>query len=70
MSKPVYLGSSIIDRSETVVFEFWYDYIKQKYCGNWKFCYMDTDSFIAHEKVENIEARFDTSIVIKLMKNE
>ena len=34
MSKPVYLGSSIIDRSETVIFEFWYDYIKQKYCGN------------------------------------
>ena len=31
---------------------------------------MDADSFIAHEKVENIEARFDTSIVIKLMKNE
>ena len=31
---------------------------------------MDTDSFIVHEKVENIKTRFDTSIVIKLMKNE
>ena len=31
MSKPVYLGWSILDPSKTAMYEFWYDYIKPKY---------------------------------------
>ena len=31
MNKPVYLGLSILDLSETVAYEFCYDYIKPKY---------------------------------------
>ena len=31
MSKPVYLGLSIVDLSKTVMNEFWYDYVKSKY---------------------------------------
>ena len=65
----VYLGLSILDLSRTVVYEFWYDYIKPKYGGNAKLCYMDTDSFIVHIKPDDIykdiakdvETRFDTS---------
>ena len=65
----VYLGLSILDLSRTVVYEFWYDYIKPKYGGNAKLCYMDTDSFIVHIKpddiykdiAKDIETRFDTS---------
>ena len=30
MSKPVYLGMSILDISETLMYIFWYDYIKPK----------------------------------------
>ena len=30
MSKPVYLGISILDISETLMYKFWYDYIKPK----------------------------------------
>ena len=30
-SKPVYLGLSILDLSKTVMYEFWYDYVKPKY---------------------------------------
>ena len=31
MNKPVYLGLSILDISKTLMYEFWYDYIKPKY---------------------------------------
>ena len=46
MNKPVYLGMSILDISKTLIYEFWYDYLKSKYKHNAKLCYMDTDSFI------------------------
>ena len=31
MVKPLYLGMSILDISKTLMYEFWYDYIKPKY---------------------------------------
>ena len=68
INKPVYLGLSIIDLSKTVMYEFWYDYIKPKYGEDAKLCYMDADSFIVHVKVddiykdiaEDVETGFDT----------
>ena len=53
MSKPVYLGTSILDISKTLMCEFWYNYIKPKYQDNAKLCYMDTDSFIIYMKTED-----------------
>ena len=69
MNKPVYLGLSILDLSKTVMYEFWYDYLKPKYGENLKICYMDTNSFIAYVKTddiykdiaEDVEKRFNTS---------
>ena len=46
MNKPVNLGLSMLEISKTLMYEFWYDYIKRKYQNNAKLCYMDTDSFI------------------------
>ena len=69
MNKPVYLGMSILDISKTLMYEFWYEYIKPKYKDNAKLCYMDADSFIISIKTEDfykdiandVERWYDTS---------
>ena len=77
----VYLVLWILDLCETVIYQFWYDYVKPKYGKNAKLCYMDTDSFIVHVKTEDIckdiaedvETRFDTSnfeLDISLLKGK
>ena len=53
MNKPVYLGLSILEVSKTLMYEFWYDYIKPKYQNNAELLYMDTDSFIINIKTED-----------------
>ena len=54
MNKPVYLGLSILDLSKTVMYEFWYDYVKPKYGENAKLCYIHAQSFIVHVKTDDI----------------
>ena len=70
MNKPVYLGQAILDLSKTIMYEFHYDYMKQKYDNDkLKLCYMDTDSLMYSTKTEDfysdispdIESRFNTS---------
>ena len=53
MNKAVYLGLSITEISKTLMYKFWYDYIKPKYQNNAKLCCLDTDSFIIHIKTED-----------------
>ena len=48
MDKPITVGQAILDISKTLMYEFWYDYLKPKYQDKVKLCYMDTDSFIIH----------------------
>ena len=31
MNKPIYLGMTMLDISKTLMYQFWYDYIKLKY---------------------------------------
>ena len=54
MNKPVYLSLSISETSKTLLYEFWYDYIKPKYQNNAELCYMDPDSFIINIKTGDI----------------
>ena len=59
---------SILDIIKTLMYEFWYDYIKLKYGDRAKLCYIDTDSFIIYIEIEDfykdiandVERWFDT----------
>ena len=60
---------SKLELSKTVMYEFWCDYLKLKYGGKAKLCYINTESFIVYIKTlhaykdtaEDVEIRFDTS---------
>ena len=53
MNKPIYLGQAILDISNTLIYEFWYDYIKPKSGYKVRLCYMDTDSFVMDIKTDD-----------------
>ena len=69
MNKPIYFSKSTLNISKTLMYEFWYDYIKPKYHDRAKLCYMDTGSFVIYittddfyEDIANdVEKRSDTS---------
>ena len=69
MTKPLYLGMSILDISKILMYKFWYDYIRPKYGDNTKLCNTDTNSFIISIKTKDffkdifhdVEKWFDTS---------
>ena len=69
MNKSIYLGQAFLDISKTLMYEFWYKYIKSKYRDKAQLCYVDTDSFVIYIKTEDfykdiangVEKWFDTS---------
>ena len=69
MNKPINLGQAVLDISKSLIYEFWYDYIKPKFGDKARLFYMDTDSFVVDIKTEDfykdiaddVERWFDTS---------
>ena len=69
MNKPVYLGQVILDLSKTLMYEFYYDYMRPNYGSKVNLCYMDIDSFVYEIEMEDfyryiakdVKKRFDTS---------
>ena len=68
-NKTAYLGLSILEISKTLIYEFWYGYMKPKNQDNAELCYIDTESYTIHIKTEDVyedfandvEKEFDTS---------
>ena len=68
LNKPIYLGQTILDISKTLMYEFWYGYLKPKY-GKKARLYMDMDSFIMDIETEDfytdiandVDGWFDTA---------
>ena len=69
MNLPIYTGFTILEVSKTIMWEFFYDFLKPKHGDKMKLCYTDTDSFILHIKTKDfyedinndVEEWFDTS---------
>ena len=68
-NKPVYVGQAILDLSKTLMFDFHYNYVKEKYKDKAELSFTDTDSLLYQIKTDDfykdisrdIETKFDTS---------
>ena len=58
LSKPAYVRTCILDLSDVLMYEFRYDYIKNKYGINSRLVFTDTDSLIYEIKTDDVYEDF------------
>ena len=54
LNKPAYVGMCILDFSKVLMYEFRYDYIKNKYWKNSRLLFTDSDSLMYEIKTEDV----------------
>ena len=74
LNKPAYIGVCILDLSKVLIYEFHYDYIKDKYDNKSKLLLKDTDSSMHEIKTEDVYEGFSSDkkclilVIIRLIK--
>ena len=53
-NKPIYMGAVILETSKLHMYEFWYNYLKEKYNDKIKLIYTDTDSLVIEVETDDI----------------
>ena len=61
-NKPAYIGMFILELSKIIMYEFYYDCIKNKCNNKSKLLFTDTDSFMYESKTEDVYEDFSSDI--------
>ena len=54
LKKPAYIGMCALKLSKVLMYEFYYDYIKNKYGNNSRLLFTDTDRLMYEIKTEDV----------------
>ena len=60
LNKPAYIGMCILKLSKVLMYEFHYDYIKNKYQNKSKLSFTDIDSLMYEIKIEDVYEDFSS----------
>ena len=58
LNKPTYIGICILDLCKVLMYEFYYDYIRNKYDNKSKLLFTDTDSLMNEIRTEDVHDDF------------
>ena len=61
LNKPAYIGMCILELSKVLMYEFHYDYIKDKYGNDSRLLFIDTDSLMYEIKAEDVYEDFSNN---------
>ena len=61
LNKPAHIGMRILELSKVIMYEFHYDYIKNKYDKKSKLLFADTDSLMYEIKTEDVYGDFSSN---------
>jgi len=60
LNKPIFVGFSILEISKSIMYHFYYDYLKPKYGDKCTLLFTDTDSSCCHILTENMYQDYKT----------